>query len=96
MKPRPILSFRSRFHLFWRGNDQTHNSGSKAGNECLKVDFTTPWRTFSVYFLPVVKREYLAFMAVTKDGTTPPDTVTYQKVGSFYRIYDYNKQAESL
>ena len=69
---------------------------SKAGNECLKVDFTTPWRTFSVYFLPVVKREYLAFMAVTKDGTTPPDTVTYQKVGSFYRIYDYNKKAESL
>jgi DNA repair protein RadD len=63
---------------------------SKAGNECLRVEFTTPWRTFTVFFIPQLARGYGSFMAVTKKGTKMPETVTYQKVGDFYKIYNYN------
>jgi len=63
---------------------------SKAGNECLRVEFTTPWRTFTVFFMPKLVRDYNSFMAVTKSGTKMPETITYQKVSDFYKIYNYN------
>jgi DNA repair protein RadD len=63
---------------------------SKAGNECLRVDFVTEWRSFSVWFTPKLTRDYNSFIAVTLNGKVKPDTVTYQKVGDFYRIYNYN------
>jgi DNA repair protein RadD len=63
---------------------------SKAGNECLRVEFTTAWRTFTVFFTPVVKRDHDWFMSATKGGTQSPETITYQKVGDFYKIYNYN------
>lgn len=63
---------------------------SKAGNECLRVDFTTPWRTFVVFFTPKFARDYNGFIAVTRNGKETPNTITYQKVGDFYRIYNYN------
>jgi len=66
---------------------------SKAGNECLRVEFTTAWRTFTVFFTPVVKRDHDWFMSATKNGTQSPETVTYQKVGDFYKIYNYNARA---
>jgi len=63
---------------------------SKAGNECLRVDFVTEWRSFSVWFTPKLTRDYNSFIAVTLNGKVKPDTVTYQKVGDFYKIYNYN------
>ena len=63
---------------------------SKAGNECLRVEFITAWRTFTVFFSEKAKRDYDSFMAVTMRGSKPPATVTYQKVGDFYKIYNYN------
>ena len=63
---------------------------SKAGNECLRVEFTTAWRTVTVFFTPKIPRDYNSFMTVTINGTKPPETVTYQKVGDFYKIYNYN------
>jgi DNA repair protein RadD len=63
---------------------------SKAGNECLRVEFTTAWRTFTVFFTPKIPRDYNSFMTVTINGTKPPETVTYQKEGDFYRVHNYN------
>jgi DNA repair protein RadD len=63
---------------------------SKAGNECLRVEFTTAWRTFTVFFTPKIPRDYNSFMTVTINGTRPPETVTYQKEGDFYKVYNYN------
>jgi DNA repair protein RadD len=63
---------------------------SKAGNECLRVEFTTAWRTFTVFFTPKITRDYSSFMAVTNNGTKMPKTVTYQKKGDFYRVHNYN------
>jgi|694.fasta_scaffold65903_4 DNA repair protein RadD len=63
---------------------------SKAGNECLRVEFTTAWRTFTVFFTPKITRDYNSFIAVTLNGKVKPATVTYQKVGDFYKIYNYN------
>ena len=63
---------------------------SKAGNECLRVEFITAWRTFTVFFSPKVKRDHDWFMSATMNGTKVPDTITYQKVGDFYKIFNYN------
>jgi DNA repair protein RadD len=63
---------------------------SKAGNECLRVEFTTAWRTFTVFFTPKIPRDYNSFMTVTINGTRPPETVTYQKEGDFYKVHNYN------
>ena len=63
---------------------------SKAGNECLRVEFITAWRTFTVFFSPKVKRDHDWFMSATIGGTKAPDTITYQKVGDFYKIFNYN------
>jgi len=63
---------------------------SKAGNECLRVEFITAWRTFTVFFSPIVKRDHDWFMSATIGGTKAPDTITYQKVGDFYKIFNYN------
>lgn len=63
---------------------------SKAGNDCLRVDFTTPWRTFVVFFTPKFARDYNSFIVVTQNGKKTPNTITYQKVGDFYKIFNYN------
>jgi DNA repair protein RadD len=63
---------------------------SKAGNDCLRVDFTTPWRTFVVFFTPKFARDYNGFIAVTRNGKETPNTITYQKVGDFYKVFNYN------
>ena len=68
---------------------------SKAGNECLRVEFTTAWRTFTVFFMQSDKQSHNRlhhdwFMSATKGGTQSPETVTYQKVSDFYKIYNYN------
>jgi hypothetical protein len=43
-----------------------------------------------VFFTPKIPRDYNSFMTVTINGTKPPETVTYQKKGDFYRVHNYN------
>lgn len=69
---------------------------SKAGNECLKVDFVTEYRAFSVWFNDKMKRHHDNFMAFTIGGAIPPNTITYRKSGDFYRIYAYNEVADEV
>ncbi len=69
---------------------------SKAGNECLRVDFVTEYRSFPVWFTMKMQKHYDAFMAFTDGGFTRPTTITYRKSGDFFRIYDYNRTADEV
>lgn len=71
---------------------------SKAGNKTVRADFVTPYRSFSVWFVPEHgRRDWLMFAAATEDidvGNIPM-TVTYKKEPSgFYRMLDLNKEAD--
>ena len=69
---------------------------SQAGNEVLKVEFTTEYRTFTVWFSEKMQHLLTAFNEVTEEGTTRPKTITYRKKGDFYRIYAYNEVADEI
>ena len=69
---------------------------SKAGNECLRVDFVTEYRSFPVWFTIKMQKHYDTFMAFTDGGFTTPNTITYKKSGDFFRIYDYNRTADEV
>ena len=71
---------------------------SRAGNETLRIDYTTEYRTFSVWMMPTAKHvkaisEYAYFKYHTNDGKQMPATIKYKKDAStgFYRVIDYNK-----
>jgi DNA repair protein RadD len=63
---------------------------SKAGNDMLRVEFVTKFRTFTVFFTPKFATYYNNFMSATKNGTKAPHTITYQKEGDFYKVFNYN------
>jgi DNA repair protein RadD len=69
---------------------------SKAGNECLRVDFVTEYRSFPVWFTMKMQRHYDAFITFTSNGSIMPSTITYRKSGDFFRIYDYNRNADEV
>jgi DNA repair protein RadD len=69
---------------------------SKAGNECIRVDFITEYRSFPVWFTVKMQSSYDAFMKFTDNGFTTPSTITYRKKGDFFRIYDYNRTADEV
>jgi len=70
---------------------------SRAGNETLRIDYTTEYRTFSVWLMPNAKNqravnEYAYFQHHTNNGQRMPTTIKYKKDTStgFYRVLDYN------
>lgn len=76
---------------------------SRKGNECLVVTFQTEYRSFSVWYHPCVERgrlraEYLQLMDATESAVEMPETVTYVKDGDsgFYRVFDFNRQADEI
>lgn len=73
---------------------------SRQGNVTIRVDFVTPFRQFSVWFMPEGRSnrqrvDYERFKAATASGRRPT-TVTYQKDAdtSFYRILAYDRHAD--
>lgn len=71
---------------------------TRKGNEALKVTFTTPYRTFTVWMHPYIKggkpyAEYQQYLEVGK-----PETVTYRKDPDtkFYTIHGYNRPIDEL
>jgi len=71
---------------------------ARSGRECIKVDFVTPWRSFSVWYVKDVQgkaaRRLAQYMAATEGGETPL-TVTYQKQeNGFYETLAFNQQEE--
>lgn len=79
--------------LSWRKN-KTLSSTKK---ECLKVDYVTEHRAFSVWLHPrgnsqFLIYEYEKFIKATQGGEVMPKTLEYQKQpNGFYRVFGYNK-----
>jgi DNA repair protein RadD len=76
---------------------------SRAGNECLRIDYTTPYRRFSVWLMPnATTRPQMAawaqFQSSTDGGKEKPSTVTYRKdsQSGMYRVFDYNRPADEV
>lgn len=76
---------------------------SRAGNDCLRVDYVTEYRRFSFWYRPEAesgkaKADYDQFCAATDGGDTMPETVTYKKDSdsAFYRIFGYNRSADEI
>lgn len=69
---------------------------SRAGNSVMKVDWVTPFRAFTTYFMVDGKGQqqkdaYKLFMLTTDNGNVKPDTVSYRKTDDkFYSIIGYN------
>jgi len=75
---------------------------SQKGNKQCVTTFTTPYRTFQIYFQyestsPARAAEWARYMEVSDGGNFEPDTVTYKKdsLSGMYRVYDYNQPADS-
>ncbi len=79
---------------------KTREGVSQRGNKTMRVDFTTPYRSFSIWLMPEgtfarAMRDWQMFDAATLGGERPPETVTYQKEPSgFYRVFAYNQPAD--
>lgn len=74
---------------------------SAAGNETVRVDFVTPYRSFSVWFVPNAKGwkardEWAKFHAATQGLSVQPATVTYRKDpdSGFYRLLNLNEEPD--
>jgi DNA repair protein RadD len=70
---------------------------SRSGNKTLRVDFVTPYRSFSIWLMPETTNsramsDWSMWQAATQGGEDPK-TITYQKdAGSgFYRVFAYNR-----
>jgi DNA repair protein RadD len=74
---------------------------SAKGNKTMRSDFVTPYRSFSVWFLPDSpfwqrRDEWAKFHNETKALSIQPKTVTYQKDkdSGFYRLIALNRSAD--
>ena len=66
---------------------------SQAGNETIRLDIVTPYRSFSFWMMkePKNARALADLERWNTLGGEVPETVTYQKEGSgFYRVYAWN------
>lgn len=73
---------------------------ARSGRECLKVDYETEYRRFSVWYVKGVKgkaeRRLDAFLRHTDNGEALPETVTYKKDpdSGFYETLAFNQPAD--
>ena len=74
---------------------------SMSGNATWRIDWTTPYRSFSTWTMKAPKNQYAIadkqkLFWGTQDLTKMPNTITYQKDPNtkFYRISDYNREAD--
>ena len=75
---------------------------SKGGNPIVRVDWTTPYRSFPVWYMkdggpPAARRQYADLMAATGELADRPETITYQKdrASGYFRAVGYNAQADT-
>lgn len=76
---------------------------TKSGNECLRVDYVTEYRTFSVWLHPNSIKgkpmaDWMQYLHATSGNINAPATVTYRKnqESGFYSIHDYNRAADEI
>lgn len=74
-----------------------NESLTQSGRECYRVNFKTPYRSFTIWIMkePKGEREYYALKQWESLQGKKPETVEYQKERSgFYRIFGYNKEVD--
>ena len=64
---------------------------SKAGNECLRVKFTTPTRVFMVWFNKSTPKQTALQLEFEFFQQGFIRTVCYRKESEFFKVYGYNK-----
>jgi len=71
---------------------------SKAGNPCLRINFVTEYRSFSIWLHDKMKHKKNLFMSFTKQGTENPNTITYikNKETKFYDVISYNQEIDEV
>jgi DNA repair protein RadD len=76
---------------------------SKAGNNCLRVDYVTEYRRFSIWYMPegggmFSRIAWDQFCEATEFGFKMPETVTYKKntKDGFYSIHKYGAPADEV
>jgi len=74
---------------------------SRNGNEVIRCTFTTPYRSFTVWFSPTSKAQkaqkaYRKWRTATNLGALVPNTVTYYKErnSKWYHIVEYNEEVD--
>ena len=84
---------------------------ARSGNDTVRVDYTTEFRSFSVWYMPQRKTDWRKFVQATTSAdaatveeyldlsyafmTKKPATITSQKQNDFFKVLDYN-QPESV
>lgn len=65
---------------------------SQAGNQCIRVKFTTPYRNFTIWLQTEAKNEKAWRDYTMYRNNQNPSTVTYKKeANGFYRVLAYNQ-----
>lgn len=81
----------------------THKYGKslKGNSQCI-VNFTTPYRTFTIYYQtesdsPPRKAEWQSFLRASSGLEEWPSSVTYRKdnVSGMFKVYNYNQEPDS-
>ena len=74
---------------------------SAKGNKTLKVEWVTPFRQFTTWFMPEARYQraldqFNMWISATEDETALPATVTYRKdpATQFFEIRAYNREAD--
>lgn len=74
---------------------------SAKGNKTLRVEWVTPYRQFSTWFMPDAKfqkgiDQFNRWISATEDETKLPETITYRKdpATNFFEIRAYNRKAD--
>lgn len=71
---------------------------SRAGNECIRVDYVTEYRRFSVWYTEKRRATWERFIRATVDCTVMPKTITYRKdvESGFFVVIDYGRMADAV
>lgn len=76
---------------------------SRAGNECLRIDWKTEYRKFSIWYQPesttgLGMANWHQLNEATNNRDEMPKTITYKKEpdSAFYRVFGFNKEVDAV
>lgn len=76
---------------------------SQSGNEVLKVEYTTEYRSFTVWYQiksgnAFFIKQYEKFLIATQGGDIMPESITYKKNAKtgFFEVLAYNQEVDKL
>jgi DNA repair protein RadD len=80
---------------------QVRDTLSKSGNPMYRVDYTTPYRTVTAFYLYThsakkAQRKWERFRLATDNATQAPTTITYYKdrASGFWEVINYNENPD--